>query len=122
MYALCEAPDGGPSLYLVSDGEGVDTPPHDHKTWVVIVGLSGCEYHEFYEPVQSTGKSVCRAREYSVGAGDVLILSATDIHGIDSAKGQHPTYHLHLYGRSQKALPAFSSRCYTMQDEDNLSG
>lgn len=122
MYPLCEDPDGGPSLYLVSDGEGVDTPPHDHQTWVVIVGLSGCEYHVFYEPEENSGKKVQRKREYPVGAGDVLILNAEDIHGINSVQGQHPTSHLHLYGRSQQVLPVFSSRCYRLLDEDNLSG
>ena len=43
------APDNSPSLYLVSDGHGVITPPHEHKTWVIIAG---------YEVLKSIGSTL----------------------------------------------------------------
>lgn len=109
MYPLSEDPAGGPSVYLVSDGVGVNTPPHDHRTWAVIVGLSGIEFHVFYYCADAHMRMV---KECAVASGDVLVMTDSDIHAIDATRGIHPTWHVHLYGRSQASLPSFASRCY----------
>lgn len=112
MYELCVDPNGGASIYLVSDGAGVDTVPHDHQTWAVIVGISGAESNVFYKPSDEDRVAI-RIGERCIREGDVLAMEAHEIHAIDSSLGIHPTYHVHLYGRSLASLPSFISRCYT---------
>ena len=113
MYPLSEDPDGGPSVYLVSDGVGVNTPPHDHRTWALIVGLSGTEFHVFYDCADA---HLTETKECAVASGDVLVMTDSDIHAIDATRGIHPTWHVHLYGRSQARLPSFASRCYPTKE------
>ncbi len=43
LYELAVSQDDGPSLYLVSDGPAVVSPPHEHKTWAIIAGIHGRE-------------------------------------------------------------------------------
>lgn len=112
MYPLSVDPNGGPSAYLVSDGIGVDTPPHDHHTWAVIVGLRGTEYHLFYRRLDNTSHTVINTAECAVATGDILVMEKSEVHAIDAGRGQHPTWHVHLYGRAQSKLPDFASRCY----------
>ena len=114
MYPLSEDPAGGPSVYLVSDGVGVNTPPHDHRTWAVIVGLAGTEFHVFYDCADAN--SLTETKACAVAKGDVLVMTESDIHAIDATRGMHPTWHVHLYGRSQASLPSFASRCYPTTD------
>ena len=49
LYELAVSPIGGPSVYLVSDGPGVKSPPHEHQTWAVIVGVRGCELNLLFK-------------------------------------------------------------------------
>lgn len=115
MYDLCVDPKGGPSIYLVSDGAGVDTVPHEHQTWAIIVGIQGEEFNVFYKPAGRNSRLVTRSGQCCIREGDVLIMEAHEIHAIDSSTGIHPTYHVHLYGRSLVSLPNFASRCYTIK-------
>jgi len=111
LYELALSPRNGPSLYLVSDGAGVVSPPHCHKTWAVIAGIHGHELNHRYT-VNSVGRrTVNRAAEANVGPGQVLVLGEEDIHSTE-VHGVGPTYHLHLYGLPLHELPAFASRCY----------
>jgi hypothetical protein len=41
-------------------------------------------------------------------------LEPHSVHAIDANQGEHPTYHLHLYGRSLASLPDFEKRCYLL--------
>ena len=102
------------SCHLVSDGVGVNTPPHDHRTWAVIVGLAGTEFHVFYDCADAN--SLTETKACAVAKGDVLVMTESDIHAIDATRGMHPTWHVHLYGRSQARLPSFASRCYPTTD------
>lgn len=114
MYELSVDPNGGASIYLVSDGAGVDTPPHEHQTWAVVVGMKGVEFNEFYKPTGNSAGDVTKVSECRIGPGDVLITEAHEIHAISSSHGIHPTFHIHLYGRSLASLPGFHSRCYNL--------
>jgi len=113
LYKLALSEGNGPSLYLVSDGEGVVSPPHCHGTWAVIAGIRGRELNYRYT-VQSPGRrTVVRVGEVEVGPRQVLTLGAEEIHSTEVGAGG-PTLHLHLYGRSLNELPSFKSRCYTV--------
>lgn len=117
MYELCVDPNGGPSIYLVSDGPGVDTVPHEHQTWAIVVGIRGAEFNAFYRRASQKDRLVVRSGERRVGEGDVLTMEAQEIHAIDSSLGAHPTFHVHLYGRSLASLPSFKSRSYVCKDD-----
>ena len=113
VYELAISASRGPSLYLVSDGAGVTSLPHDHKTWAVIAGIRGQELNHHYR-MQSFGqRTVVHAGRAEIGAGGVLVLDAGDIHSTEVV-GTQATFHLHLYGRPLHALPNFESRCHTV--------
>lgn len=113
IYELSVDPNGGASIYLVSDGAGVSTPPHEHQTWAIVVGVQGEEFNVFYQSTGSDHRHVSRVGEHCIRAGDVLVMESHEIHAIDADRGIHPTYHVHLYGHSLVSLPSFGSRCYT---------
>lgn len=110
LYPLLEDPNG-PSLYLVSDGEGTSSPPHEHQTWTLIVGIRGRELNTFYQARKQSPGPAAYVSERCVGPGECVLLDPTTIHAT-SVVGSGPTYHLHLYGRSLASLPAFELRTY----------
>lgn len=111
VYPLYEA-DFGPSLYLVSDAAGVQSAPHEHQTWAVIVGLSGNELNVTYEIFEFRTKTVKPVSETEVKSMDFICLSSKAIHSTCAA-GREATYHLHLYGQPLHKLPSYQSRCYS---------
>jgi predicted metal-dependent enzyme (double-stranded beta helix superfamily) len=113
LYELAVDSQGGPSLYLVSDGVGVSTPPHEHQTWAVIIGIRGREFNVIYRPAPEFGQGrAAVVSECIIGPGDVFVMLPEEIHGIDHGRGNHPTYHIHLYGRPLSSLPRLESRLY----------
>lgn len=108
LHALFAHPTG-PTLYLVSDGVGVTSPPHEHMTWAVIVGLSGFELNTLYS--QGVGTAMHLVSELVVGPGDFIVLEPVAIHAT-SVVGTQPTLHLHMYGRPLHTLPPFAARVH----------
>jgi predicted metal-dependent enzyme (double-stranded beta helix superfamily) len=113
LYELAVDANEGPSLYLVSDGIGVSSPPHCHTTWAVISGIRGVEVNTLYVLDDEASKRVSPGSERAIGAGDTLILDASSIHSTRVA-GSQATFHLHLYGRPLHLLPSFESRAYVL--------
>ncbi len=120
LHPLAIGADGGPSAYLVSDGIGVTSAPHEHQTWAVIVGLRGVERNIYYRLLPGGERRVIEQGAVDVGAGEVLCMQADDIHATEVV-GNQPTYHVHLYGRALSALPAFGQRCFVAQAPALLS-
>jgi len=110
LYELATR-EAGPALYLVSDGVGVVSSPHEHKTWAIVVGIRGRESNRRYTLRSAEHRTVDLRDEVSVGPGEALVLEAADIHATH-VFGEEPTYHLHLYGQSLRTLPAFATRCF----------
>jgi hypothetical protein len=110
LYQLAVRP-GSPSLYLVSDGAGVESPPHSHETWAIIAGIRGRELNRRYAMRGTEGRTVVQIEEVEVRPGEALVLRAPDIHS-NAVMGNASTFHLHLYGRPLNELPDLSSRCY----------
>jgi hypothetical protein len=81
------------------------------------VGLRGREYNVLFDVTHAEQRRVARVSDDCVGPGDRLVLEPHCIHAIDAEQGQHPTYHLHLYGRSLASLPRFEDRCYCLDDD-----
>jgi predicted metal-dependent enzyme (double-stranded beta helix superfamily) len=96
---------------LVSDGAGVSSPPHEHFTWAVIVGIRGAEVNVVYELTNAQKRLVRPARRVLIAKGDVLVLETGAIHSTLVASST-PTCHLHLYGKPLETLPPFAVRRY----------
>jgi predicted metal-dependent enzyme (double-stranded beta helix superfamily) len=111
LYPLSVGEHDGLSLYLVSDGVGVVSPPHEHCTWAVIAGIQGRELSHLYRRQSSATRSVVRTGSSEVGTGEVLVLDESAIHSTESI-GPVATFHLHLYGRPLHQLPTFEARCF----------
>ncbi len=111
LHPILVATTGGPSLYLVSDGAGVVSAPHEHQTWVAIVGLRGVELNTIFRRIDASTRAIVREREVAVGSGVLLVLDAAQVHST-RVDGEASTMHLHLYGRALSALPPFAQRCF----------
>ena len=111
LHPIAVSASGGPSLYLVSDGAGTASAPHEHQTWVAIVGLRGLELNTLFRRADAATRAIVREREVAVGPGDLLVLDAAQIHST-RVDGEASTVHLHLYGRALSALPPFLERCF----------
>ncbi len=114
LHVLAISDTGGPSVYLVSDGVGVTSPPHEHQTWAVIVGVRGVERNIQYRRLPGDHRQVVEQGVVDVGTGEYLCMAEADIHATDVV-GDQPSYHVHLYGRALSALPAFAERCFVAQ-------
>lgn len=104
----------GPSLYLVSDAPGIQSQPHEHRTWAVIAGISGNEINELFEISDELKRTVKRVSTTEVQRLGVLCLRNNAIHSTLAA-GVHPTYHLHLYGKPLSELHAYALRCFDQE-------
>ncbi len=107
LYTLSCDPDGRYALYLSSANVGKSTPPHNHATWAVILGIEGEELNKLYQRTDTaseTGKAVLReVGEHVVVKGNPICLMPEDIHSIH-VRGKEPTFHLHMYGKRLQDL------------------
>ena len=107
-YLLSEDADHRFALYLSTGRPGRVTPPHDHTTWAVIVGLDGVEENRLYERLDdraTPGRAEVReSGRRLVGPGDGIAFLADDIHSVHVV-GAAATRHFHLYGLSLEHLP-----------------
>ena len=109
MHVLHEDQDHGLTLYAVAaKGESV-TPPHDHTTWAVVVGIEGEELNRHWRRLDDgrvDGRAQLEASGATlVGPGRGVTMLADDIHSIERTSDA-PMLHFHLYGRSIEHLPA----------------
>ena len=108
LYLLSEDPDQRFALYMSCGWPGKSTPPHDHTTWAVIVGLAGEEENRIYERSDDRsqpGKGQVReVRRLTLRDGTGIAYMPEDIHSIHNF-GSEPTRHFHLYGVSLDNLP-----------------
>ena len=108
LHLLSEDPDHGFALYAVAARSASRTPPHDHTTWAVVVGVEGEETNRLWRRVDD-GAAPGEARleqidETIVAPGAGVALMPDDIHSIHRASAA-PLLHFHLYGRSIERLP-----------------
>ncbi len=115
LHALALTSESTPSIYLVSDGAGVVSPPHEHCTWAVIVGIRGSELNTFFHRPAADSVLVTPEHSVCVGPGQFLTMRSATIHST-ATEGHDSTFHVHLYGRPLFALPPFASRCFALQN------
>jgi predicted metal-dependent enzyme (double-stranded beta helix superfamily) len=108
MHLLAEDEGDGLALYAVAAQGESATPPHDHTTWAVVVGIEGEEMNRLWRRVDdraSAGKAELEPIEETlVAPGTGVALMPEDIHSIHRASDA-PLLHFHLYGRSIERLP-----------------
>jgi predicted metal-dependent enzyme (double-stranded beta helix superfamily) len=114
VYLVASEPITGISLYLVSNGPGSFTPPHEQPSWSAVLGLAGVEDNRFYRRIDAVSHVVSEVGRRMVGHGDTLAHVDNTIHSTLVA-GRAPTFQLHLYGKPAASLPALRSRVYTAQ-------
>lgn len=108
FYRLSEDADHRFALYLNASLPGRESPPHDHTTWAVIVGIDGEEANKVYERTDdrsAPGRGTIRvAHEEVIRTGTGMAYMPDDIHSIHVV-GTKPIMHLHMYGTSIQHLP-----------------
>ena len=108
FYCLSEDADHRFALYLNASLPGRESPPHDHTTWAVIVGIDGEEANKVYERTddrKTPGRGTVRVvHEEVIRAGTGMAYMPEDIHSIHVI-GTKPILHLHMYGTSIEHLP-----------------
>ncbi len=108
IYLISEDDDHRFALYLSTGVPGRATPPHNHTTWAVIVGIDGEEENRFYERGDDgsvPGRGEIRETKCIIlRPGDGIALMPEDIHSIHVVS-RVPTRHLHMYGLSIEHLP-----------------
>ena len=108
FYCLSEDADHRFALYLNASLPGRESPPHDHTTWAVIVGIDGEEANKVYERTDdrlTPGRGHVRVvHEEVIRAGTGMAYMPEDIHSIHVI-GTKPILHLHMYGTSIEHLP-----------------
>lgn len=108
MHVLAEDDGDGLTLYAVAARGESATPPHDHTTWAVVVGIEGEEVNRLWRRVDdgaTPGKAELeQIEETLVAPGTGVALMPDDIHSIHRASDA-PLLHFHLYGRSIERLP-----------------
>ena len=92
-------PDGRFELYLEVADKSLSTPPHDHTTWAVVVGIRGLELNRLYEGDGGpAGEAPLKVREeVPVKPGAGVCMMPGDFHSIHMDEGTL-NMHLHLYG------------------------
>ena len=90
------------AVFIASWLPGRGTPPHDHGTWAVVVGLKGCERNTRWRRLDDRARpgyaEVAPAGDRLVGAGDVVAMPSGAIHSVCN-EGVGVSVSLHIYGR-----------------------
>lgn len=90
------------AVFVASWLPGRGTPPHDHGTWAVVVGLKGWERNTHWRRLDDSARpgyaELAPAGECVVGAGDVVAMKSGAIHSVRN-DGDGISVSLHIYGR-----------------------
>lgn len=107
FYKLSIDDDDRYALYLSVGRKGRETPPHNHTTWAVIVGMSGEEENRIYARADDgsvDGEADLKQIDSRIlRADDGLAYMPDAIHSIHVISDE-PTRHFHMYGTALHAL------------------
>lgn len=98
MYRLAQDADDRFALYAQSNRGHVETPPHNHTTWAVVVGHAGNELNTFYE---RSDEGVTETNQHMVEAGTGVSMLPDDLHSIHI---DGPALNFHCYGLALERL------------------
>lgn len=101
LYRIAEDDDHRFALYINSASGKFDTPPHNHTTWAVIVGIQGEEHNRFY---QKNAQNIPEQNgDDVVKPGHGVAFLADDLHSIHIS-GAEPVINFHMYGLALEQL------------------
>jgi predicted metal-dependent enzyme (double-stranded beta helix superfamily) len=99
---LHEEPDHSLAVFAASWLPGRGTPPHDHGTWAIVVGVDGAEKNVFWARLDDGSRpgyaELRRIEEKVLHPGEVLAMPAGTIHSVTNESAQI-TLSLHVYGK-----------------------
>jgi len=102
VHVLHEEPDHTLAIFVVSWLPDRGTPPHDHGTWAVVVGVDGPEKNEFWERTDDRSRpgyaELKKVGEKLFDAEEVLAMPAGTIHSVWNDTDRI-TVSLHIYGK-----------------------
>ena len=102
FQVLHEEPDHSLAVALLSWLPGRGTPPHDHGTWGVVVGVEGDEVNTFYKRVDDGTRpgyaELKRLSEKTFAPGEALGITPDIIHSVWNHTGEI-SVSLHIYGK-----------------------
>jgi predicted metal-dependent enzyme (double-stranded beta helix superfamily) len=102
IHVLHEEPDHTLAVFAASWLPGRGTPPHDHGTWGIVVGVDGPETNVFWARTDDGSRpgyaELRRVGEKVFQPGEVLAMPAGTIHSV-SNESERITVSLHVYGR-----------------------
>ncbi len=99
LYRLAQDDDDRFALYAQRSRGTVQTPPHNHTTWAVVVGFDGQELNRFYR--RSDDGGVEQVGEHLVEAGTGVAMLGDDLHSIHISE---PALNFHCYGLALERL------------------
>ena len=99
---LHEEPDHNLAVALLSWLPGRGTPPHDHGTWGVVVGVEGDEVNTFYKRVDDGSRpghaELRKLSEKVFQPGEAIGITPAIIHSVHNDTAEI-SVSLHIYGR-----------------------
>ena len=102
VHILHEEPNHDLAVFLVSWLPNRGTPPHDHKTWAVVVGMEGEEQEISYDRLDDGATpgfaDLRRGGEQVMTAGDIARCYPEHIHRVWNV-GKNVSMSLHTYGQ-----------------------
>jgi predicted metal-dependent enzyme (double-stranded beta helix superfamily) len=109
IHMLHEEPDHSLAVFAANWLPGRGTPPHDHGTWAIVVGVDGAETNAFWARSDDGSRpgyaELRRVEEKAFQPGEVLAMSTGTIHSVRN-ESEQVTLSLHVYGKH----PNFTQR------------
>ena len=101
-HMLHEDEDHSNAVFVLAWLPDRGTPPHNHKTWGVVVGIEGEERETWWRRIDDGSKpgyaDLERQTENTVGPGGIVSVMPEDIHTVWN-HGDKVTLTLHTYGK-----------------------
>jgi predicted metal-dependent enzyme (double-stranded beta helix superfamily) len=102
VHLLHEEPNHDLAVFAVAWLPDRGTPPHDHGTWAVVVGIDGDEtninWRRLDDGLRPGHAELEEYHRVVAGHGEVMTFLPRDIHTVWNETGQ-VTLSLHIYGR-----------------------
>ena len=102
LHLLHEEPNHDLAVMALAWLPGRGTPPHDHGTWAIVVGVDGEERNEYFRRVDDCTRpghaELEKVSERVCGPGDVVQMLPGAIHRVTNI-GPKVAVSLHVYGR-----------------------
>lgn len=100
---LHEEPDHRLAVAALAWLPGRGTPPHDHGTWGVVVGVEGDELNTFWQRVDDGSRpghaELRKLSEKTFSPGEAVVITPEIIHSVHNP-GDAVSVSLHVYGRN----------------------